>query len=102
MVTYDSGRHELHVEGDCHVVSDENAAGLKCSVPGEAEIFAVNLGGCRQSNARVAPGIFAFSRGSIHGEYYAAGYSVDTQIAGDCQLPLATPPNGLGLECELR
>ncbi len=34
---------QAFIEGDGHLVTDKNAASLQRSVPGEAEVFAVNL-----------------------------------------------------------
>src|SRR5882762_8116454 len=49
--------HELDVERNGHLVANENAAGLKCRVPGQAEVLTVDLSGRRYCNSRVAPGI---------------------------------------------
>ena len=47
----------LDVQGDSHLVVDENAAGFKRRIPGQAEVLAVDLRGRRDRNSRIAPGI---------------------------------------------
>src|SRR4051812_44452450 len=93
---YDSGLHELHVERDGDLVSDENAAGLERCVPGEAEILAIDLGGCRQSNARVAPRVFACRGRSLDREHHAAAHSMDRELAGDGELSVSPALYALG------
>ena len=53
----DSVLHELDIEGDGHFIADKNAAGFQHGVPGQAEVFAVDLRGRRKSQARIAPGV---------------------------------------------
>ncbi len=53
----DSGLHESDVEGDGHLVTDENTSSLERCVPGEAEVFAVDLCSRREPQAGIAPGI---------------------------------------------
>src|SRR3977135_526287 len=49
--------HELDVERDGHLVANENATGLKRRVPGQAEVFTVDLRARRYRNSGVAPGV---------------------------------------------
>src|SRR5438105_2734315 len=49
--------HELGVQGDGNVVTHQNSAGLKGSVPGQTEVLAIDLGARRDPNPGVPPGI---------------------------------------------
>ena len=69
----DSVLHELDVEGDGHLVTDENTASLEPSVPGEAEVFAVDLCSRRGPQAGTAPVILGGWGRSLYGEYHVAG-----------------------------
>jgi hypothetical protein len=53
------GLHELHIESDGDLVSNEDSAGLEGSVPGQAEVLSVNLCDRRARNSGVAPRIFS-------------------------------------------
>src|SRR6266478_813787 len=47
-------RDGLHRQFDARRLADEDAAGLQGDVPGEAEVFAVDLGGRAEADALVA------------------------------------------------
>src|SRR5207244_2325823 len=49
-------RDGLHRQFDARRLADEEAAGLQGDVPGEAEVFAVDLGGRAEADALVAHG----------------------------------------------
>ncbi len=61
----DSVLHELDVEGDGHFFTDENTASLEPSVPGEAEVFAVDLCSRREPQAGTAPAILGVLLGCV-------------------------------------
>jgi len=50
------GLHELSVESNGHFLTHENATSLKGSVPGQAEILAIDLCARRNRDSSVAPG----------------------------------------------
>ena len=50
-----SSLHELHVEREGDFVADQNAAGFKRGVPGQAEVFAIDLGGRGQTRCGYCP-----------------------------------------------
>src|SRR5437868_5021238 len=79
------GLHELNIQRDSHVVADENATGLECRVPCQAEVFAVDLRRCRDCNASIAPGILRGSRWPFNCKRYLAGNTANGQVAVDLQ-----------------
>src|SRR6266568_8340267 len=52
-----SGLYELDIERNGDFVTNENATGLERRVPGQAEVFAVDLGRSRGRDPGIAPGI---------------------------------------------
>src|SRR6266576_461801 len=81
----DSVLHELDVEGDGRLVTDENTASLERSVPGEAEVFAVDLCSRREPQAGTAPGSPGGWGRSLDGEYRIASDAPNGQVARDRQ-----------------
>src|SRR5258708_4582474 len=73
-----AGRDGLHRQFDARRLADEDAAGLQGDVPGEAEVFAVDLGGRAEADALVAHRGSAAAvevhlegdglRGAVHGQ----------------------------------
>ena len=64
--------HELDVERDGHLVANENTAGLKRRVPGQAEVFTVDLRCRRYRNSGGAPGILCRRGWAFNGKEYLA------------------------------
>src|SRR4029077_21233116 len=79
--------HELDVERDGHLVANENAAGLERRVPGQAEVFTVNLRGRRYRNSRVAPGILCRRGWAFNGKEDLTGDTPNGQVALYGQFP---------------
>src|SRR6266513_1573620 len=80
-----SGFHELDIQCDGHLVADENATGLECRVPGQAEVFAVDLGRRRDRDSDIAPWILLRRRWPFNRERDLAGNAPDCQVAFDLQ-----------------
>src|SRR4029077_4505742 len=78
-----SSLYKLSVKRDSHLVADEDAAALEYRVPGQAEVFAVDLGGCRDCNSRIAPGILRGWRGPFNCKRHLAGDAANGQVALD-------------------
>src|SRR6266403_958261 len=89
--------HELDVERNGHLVADENAAGLKRRVPGQAEVFTVDLRGRRYRNPRVSPGILCRRGGAFNGKEYLACDAPNGQVAlyGQFSVPDKADARGL-------
>jgi len=80
------GLHELDLESDGDLVADQNAPGLERSVPGQAEVLAIDLRSRRDRNPGVAPWVLARRGWTLHSKINLAGYSVNCQVALDRQL----------------
>src|SRR5882762_8489180 len=89
--------HELDVERDGHLVANENATGLKRRVPGQAEVFTVDLRGCRYCNSRVSPGILCRRGGAFNGKEDLAVDAPNGQVAlyGQFSVPDKADARGL-------
>src|ERR1700730_15460710 len=94
----DSGLRELDVERDGYLLADQDAAGLQRSVPGQSEVFAVNLRGRRQPYAGVAPGIFGGRSRSLYSEHPVASNAANGQVSRDGQLSIRGALHAGGLE----
>src|ERR1700686_1325289 len=90
--------HELDVERDGHLVANENAAGLERRVPGQAEVFAIDLRGRRYRNSRVSPGILCRRGGAFNGKEYLASDAPNGQVALDGQFSVPDKADARGLE----
>src|SRR6267154_3655970 len=84
-----SSLYELDVERDGHLVADENATGFERRVPGQAEVFAIDLCSRRYGHASVAPRIFRRWRWTFDGEYYLACDASNGQAALDGDFSVA-------------
>src|ERR1700758_4513673 len=93
-----SSLHKLHLECDGDLLAHQNAASFKGRIPGQAIVFAVNLGRARNSHTSVAPWIFHRRRRSFHREDDLAGNPVDRQVTFHCQFAITDNANALGLE----
>jgi hypothetical protein len=97
-----SGLDELDIERDRDFIANENAAGLETSVPGEAEVFAIDLCGRRDCNPSIAPGVFRRRRWPFDREADLAGHAMYIQIAIDCQLAIPHDADVIGFELQGR
>jgi MarR family transcriptional regulator, 2-MHQ and catechol-resistance regulon repressor len=97
-----SSLHELDIESDGHIVTDQNAAGLEGSVPSQAEILSVDLGGRGDGNSCVAPGILRGRRWPFNRKADFLGFAMDGQIAFDRQLSISDNADALGFEVQGR
>src|SRR5262245_46263905 len=68
-----SGLHELNIQSDSYLVANKNAAGFECSVPGQAEVFSVDLGRGRDRYPGIAPGILHWRCWPFNCKRYLAG-----------------------------
>jgi len=96
------GLYELDIERNGHVLTNQNAARFERSVPGQAEILSVDLGGSGNRNSRVAPGILGGWRWPFHHKANLVGYAMDGQIAFDRQLSIPDDSDALGFEVQGR
>src|SRR5579862_9036280 len=90
--------HELNIESDGHFVADENAASLECSVPGQAEVFAVDLGRRRNRHTGVAPGILHRWCWAFNCKRCLASNAADGEVALDLEFAIADNLDIGGLE----
>jgi hypothetical protein len=77
------GLHELDIESESDFVTNQNAPGLKGGVPGQAEVFSVDLCGRGDRNPSVAPGILRRRCGPFDRKADLAGNATDGQVAFD-------------------
>jgi len=94
---HDSGLHELNVEADGDFIADKNAAGLQRSIPSQAEVLTVELGGRRRSQARAAPRILGGRGSSLYGENHRARHVANGQVASDHQFSRFVARDARGL-----
>src|SRR5712671_8182370 len=97
-----SSLHKLCVKRDGHVIAHKNTPCLQRSVPGQAEIFAVDLRGCRESQACIAPWIFGCRRRSFHVEYHTSSDPADGQVSCHSKVSVASASDSRRLERQLR
>src|ERR1700687_3780307 len=90
--------HELDIERDGHLVANQNAAGLERRVPGQAEVFTVDLRGRRYRNSRVSPGILCRRGWAFNGKEHLARDAPNGQVALDGQFPVPDKADARGLE----
>ncbi len=94
--------HELDIEGDGDLVTNENAAGLEGSVPRQAEVLSVNLRDRRDCNSGVAPWILRRWCWPFNRKADLAGNATDGQVAFDRQLSIPDDADALGFEVQGR
>src|SRR5438552_4131166 len=80
-----SGLYELDIERNGDLVTNENAASLKRRVPGQAEVFPVDLGRRRGRDPGIAPGILRWRGWPFKCKGHLAGNAPDGQVAVDLQ-----------------
>src|ERR1700731_2420038 len=96
------GLHELYIESDGDLVADQNATSLECSVPGQAEVLAVDLCARRNRNSGVAPGILRRWRWPFNRKADFARHAPDSQVAFHQQFSLAREVDARRLEVQGR
>src|SRR6266480_1908124 len=80
-----SGLYELDIERNGDLVTNENASSLKRRVPGQAEVFAVDLGRRRGRDPDIAPGILRRRCWPFNCKRHLAGNAPHGQVAVDFQ-----------------
>src|SRR5438552_11904324 len=90
--------YELGIQGDGHLVANENATGLKRRVPVQSVIVAVDLSCCRDCNSSVAPGVLRRRGWPFHGKDHLARDAPNGQVALDGQLSVLDLADLGGLE----
>ena len=71
---------KFRVDGDGNIITHQKTAGLKCGIPHESEVFAIDFGYCGGTDTGVAPWIFTGSRWAFHGEPNLKSDAVNRQI----------------------
>ena len=98
--------HQLDLESDGDLVTNQNAAGFECCIPDQAEILSVDRCNRRDRHTRVAPGILRSWRWPFNRKVDLAGNAMNCQVALDRVRFLATRssvPNGAVSDlCDLR
>src|SRR5215831_13858283 len=89
------GFYKLNVERDGDLISHQDASGLERRVPGQAKVFAVDLGRGRQPNALVAPRILRRFTRAFHSKGCRTGNPMNRKFSRDRQF-LASFPGHLG------
>src|SRR6202142_4084871 len=90
--------NEFDFEREGHFFADHQATGFENRAPSQAEILAIDFCCRRQSDARVAPGVFLRWGRAFDFEGHVAGYAVDVKVAGDLQLAIGVTADVGGLE----
>src|SRR5205814_5522152 len=93
-----SSFEEFCVERDGHFVPDQNATGLKRRVPGQTEVFAVDLCGRGCRNPGTAPRIFRRRGWPVNVKNRLAGYAPNRQVSLDGQFTVPNKADARGLE----
>jgi hypothetical protein len=96
------GLYELNLETDCDFHTNKNATGLERSVPGQAEVLAVDLCARRDRNPGVAPWVLRRWRWPFHHETDLSGNAVYGQVAFDGQLSVPHNPDVRGFKVQAR
>src|SRR6267154_2191524 len=97
-----SSLHKLDAKRDGHIIAHKNTPCLQHSVPGQAEIFAVDLRSGREPQARIAPWIFGGRRRSFHAEYHTSSDPANSQVSCDSKVSVASASDSRRLERQLR
>jgi len=96
------GLHELDVESNGDLVTDQNATCLECSVPRQAEILAVDLCARGDRNSGVAPGILRRWSWPFNRKADFARQPPNSQVAFHRQFSLAHDADARRLEVQDR
>ena len=96
------GLHELDIESNGDLVSNENSASLEGSVPGQAEVLSVDLCDRRDRNSGVAPGILRRRSRPFNRKADLADNAVDGEVAFDGQLSVPDDADAPGFEVQGR
>src|SRR5579863_9508236 len=96
------GLHELDIESDRDLVTNQNAAGLESSVPVQAEVLTIDLCDGRDRNSRIAPRVLGRWRWPFNRKADLVGYAMDSQIALDRQLSIPDDADTFGFELQGR
>src|SRR4051794_28429330 len=94
--------YELDIERNSDLVTNENAASLKRCVPGQAEVFPVDLGRRRRRDPGIAPGILCRRGWPLNCKGHLAGNAPDGQVAVDLQFSSADNFDVAGFERQAR
>src|SRR6266496_365405 len=95
-----SSLYELDIQIDRYFVTNENPASLESCIPGQTEIFAIDLCAARYRDASVPPGILRRRRRSFYIESDPSCDTVNRQVAFDGKLAIRL--DLVGLEREQR
>ena len=76
-----SGLHELDLDGDGDLVTNENSTGLEGSIPRQAEVLTADLCARRDRNPGVAPWVLGRWSWPFHRKPGLTGDAVDAQVA---------------------
>src|SRR5580700_9576568 len=98
----DSSLHELHVERDGDLVTDENSTCFQRGVPVQAEVFTVNLSCSRQADASISPRILGRRSRSLNGEDNITSDAVNGKVARHRVFAIANSAYARGFQRELR
>src|SRR6267142_5581185 len=80
--------NKLNVQGDCHCVAHEQAAGFQGCVPGEAKVFPADPRRGRKPNSRISPRVLLRWARSFNIKNHVSGHSANRQVAADLQLSI--------------
>src|SRR5271169_1257683 len=97
-----SGLHELNLQGDGDLVTNQNAAGLEGRIPGQPEVLSVDLCGRRDCNPGIAPWVLRRRSWPFHRKTDLSGNTVYGQVAFDGQLSVPDDADALGFEVQGR
>src|SRR6266705_436788 len=90
--------NKLNVQGDCHCVAHEQAAGFQSCVPGEAEVFPADPRRGRKPNSRISPRVLLRWARSLNIKNHVSVRSADRQVAANLQLPICVLLYGFRVE----
>src|SRR5579875_1860705 len=90
--------NELGVDRKRYFVAHQHAAAFKRSVPGEAEVLAIDLRRRRNADAQIAPWVLARRAQAFDGKGYRPGHPADGQVALNLEFPSPGRFYGRGFE----
>lgn len=82
--------HELYIERNRHFLANKDTPRLKCGIPYQSEILAIDLGHSRKADASITPRILRRSTRAFRFENHAARDAVDSEITFDGQFIVPT------------